>query len=188
MNAQFAHDVPTVDFIPQSYRELLLGCGASRERKVFQENGKTPFRNLTTLDLEASHKPDVVHDLNVTPWPFEDSSFDEVHAYEILEHLGRQGDAHSFFAHFSEIWRVLKPGGRLFASCPMWDSPWAWGDPGHTRIITKYTLVFLTQEHYKREVGVTASSDYRGVYTADFDIVATQESRDVFAFVLEAKK
>ena len=30
---------------------------------------------------------DVVHNLNITPWPWLDSSIDELHAMDILEHL-----------------------------------------------------------------------------------------------------
>lgn len=189
MNA-FANAAKTVEFTAEApYTELLLGSGSNRDRKVYHAaDKKKPFKNLVTLDIEATHNPDVVHDLNVMPWPFADNSFDEVHAYEVLEHLGKQGDAKSFFAHFSEIWRILKPDGCLYASCPMWDSPWAWGDPSHTRIITKHSLVFLSQEEYAKQVGITAMSDFRSLYKANFEILATQEESDILAFVLKAVK
>lgn len=188
MSAQFAHESPTVDFIP-SYKELMLGAGSSKQRKVYDQGGESEsFKNLVTVDIEASHNTDVVHDLNVTPWPFADNEFNEIHAYEVLEHLGQQGDYKAFFAHFSEVWRILKPGGRLFATVPMWDSPWAWGDPGHTRVITKQTLVFLVQEEYEAQVGKTAMADYRSVYKGNFIIRGAQEARDTLAFVLEAVK
>jgi len=178
------------DFVPtvQPYRELMLGAGSSRDRKVFAEKaGKTPFKCLTTVDVDPVHNPDILHDLNVTPWPIESNAFDEVHAYEVLEHLGQQGDAASFFAHFSEIWRVLKPEGRLYASTPAWDSPWAWGDPGHKRLICKESLIFLIQENYE-QVGKTPMTDYRHIYKANFDIEAIQELPDMFAFILRARK
>jgi len=50
--------------------------------------------------------------------------FDEVHAYEVLEHLGRQGDYRSFFATFANIYRVLVPGGLLLATVPSRYSGW----------------------------------------------------------------
>src|SRR5688572_24065546 len=107
------------------------------------------WRGLTTLDMNPDHKPDVVWDLESVPWPLEDNTFEEVHAYEVLEHLGQQGDWRSFFAHFGETYRVLKPGGILFATVPMWNSAWAWADPSHTRIITLGTLMFLSQAEYQ---------------------------------------
>ena len=97
-------------------RVLLIGAGSSKLLSV-----PTPLFNikptLTTLDIEPSHKTDVVWDLNVCPWPFEDNSFDEIHGYEILEHLGQQGDAKSFFAHFWEIYRILNPLGTWQLRC-----------------------------------------------------------------------
>ena len=96
---------------------LLLGAGSSRDIRAM-----TPLGNVTpqivTLDIEPRHKTDIVHDLNILPWPFRDEEFEEVHAYEILEHLGQQGDAKSFFAHFGEIYRILKPSGILAGSVP----------------------------------------------------------------------
>lgn len=145
------------------------------------------WKNLTTVDMDPVHKPDVVHDLDVLPWPFEDSSFDEVHAYEILEHLGAQGDYKSFFAHFSEIWRVLKPGGFLYATVPMWDSPWAWADPGHRRVISRYSLIFLDQGEYS-QVGKTAITDYRAIYKANLQTMVFEEKEHNLTFILRAAK
>jgi SAM-dependent methyltransferase len=146
------------------------------------------WRNLVTLDNVASHKPDIVHDLNHGLLPFESDSFDEIHAYEVLEHLGKQGDAEWLFAQFSDYWRVLKPGGLLCASCPTWHSIWAWGDPSHTRIISPGTLVFLDQAEYTKQIGKTAMSDFRHIYKADFRAVLAEEQGESFFFALEAVK
>ena len=114
--------------------------------------------------------------------------FDEIHAYEVLEHVGAQGDYRSFFALFSELWRVLKPGGFLFATCPSWHSPWAWGDPSHTRVLTAGSLAFLSQAEYARQVGKTPMSDFRSIYKADFRAIIADESGDALLFVLQAIK
>src|SRR3546814_9594459 len=89
------------------------------------------------MDHDPNCGADIVHDLDVMPWPVESDVFDEVHAYEVLEHLGSQGDFRSFFAHFGEIYRALKDGGILFATVPAWDSVWAWADPSHRRVIAR---------------------------------------------------
>lgn len=170
-----------------SYKELLIGSGIRRE-KVLTFDGVPPvFTNLVTLDLMPDHKPDVVHDLNVLPYPFADEEFDEVHAYEVLEHCGQQGDFRFFFAQFAEFWRILKPGGHFFASCPAWDGEWAWADPGHTRVITPKTLVFLEQDFYAAEIGKTAASDYRSVWKHDFQVIGVKEEKMQFFFILQKK-
>lgn len=170
-------------------RELLLGAGNSRERKVSIPGHEGPFQNLTTLDISPRANPQFVWDLNQTPWPFDDDTFDEVHAYEVLEHLGQQGDVESFFATFTEIWRILLDGGLLVGTSPMSDNPWTWGDPGHTRVISKESMTFLDQTEYTKQVGETAMSDYRSIYRADFSMLANSPVNDVsWAFILTAIK
>ena len=170
--------------------ELLLGCGSQRDRRI-NIPGRPPYwTSLVTLDFNADHKPDVVHDLEVLPYPFADDTFDEIHAYEVLEHLGQQGDWRSFFAQFSELWRILKSDGHLAATCQSWRSMWAWGDPSHRRVLCSGSLVFLSQAEYAKQVGVTAMSDFRFCYGADFEperglVIETDDS---FVFVLRAKK
>ncbi len=140
-------------------RELLLGAG-NRRTKHLHHKDRPGFVNVTTLDIDPRCNPDVVWDLNDRPLPFDDAAFDEIHAYEVLEHIGRQGDWRGFFAEFTEYHRILKPGGMLVMTVPRYDSEWAWGDPGHTRVITAGTLYFLAQDNYT-EVGSSAMTDYR---------------------------
>lgn len=169
------------------FRELLVGAGSSRIKKVVPF-GRADWSNLTTLDINADHHPDVVWNLEELPLPFENDFFDEVHAYEVLEHTGQQGDFKFFFAQFSDFWRILKPGGVLVGSCPCRNSVWAWGDPSHRRIIQPATFVFLDQTEYTRQVGKTSMSDFRFVYKADFERVQLIEENDVFYFLLRAVK
>lgn len=197
-----------------SYRELLLGCGHNRDKRLWLPNQSNEWQQLVTLDSLARTGCDVVCELNWYPWGhnvhehepseqqqhylhklpdgwmFRDDVFDEVHAYEVLEHLGRaQGDYRAFFCCFQEIWRILKPGGHLFATCPSRGSDWLWGDPGHTRAVLPANLTFLSQPNYTAQVGVTAMSDYRDEFTGDFDILRSDESgQQHHFFILRAVK
>ena len=186
-------------------RQLLLGCGVSRE-KLF--NPQEPWEDLVTLDVEPAHKPDVVWDLNnglpfrwnidgltwVQESIFHENEFDEIHAYDLLEHLGAQGNWGGFFHEFAEYHRILKPNGFFCGIVPAWNSFWAWGDPGHTRVINEGTLSFLSQAHYKC-VGSSPSTDYRSIYKADFRLFQYEyrgrkedPNEKTFYFVLQAVK
>lgn len=175
-------DSSSIDGMPRR-KELLLGCG-SRTTKDLYVDGRSVFENVVRLDYNADHKPDIVHDLRWHPLPFDGETFDEIHAYDVLEHLAAQGDYHFFFREFSEYHRILKPGGLFMASCPSWNSPWAFGDPSHTRIISKETLVFLDQDQYAAQVGKTKMSDFRNIYKVSFKAVHAQDKDGTFYFIL----
>lgn len=165
--------------------ELLIGCGSNRDKKLSIQ-GRSEWVGLVTLDYEARHKPDVVHDLHES-LPFNDDSADEIHAYECLEHIGTQGDYRFFFKQFTDFWRVLKPDGILFGTVPLPTSVWAWGDPSHTRVIPKESFIFLNQPAYEG-VGKTPMSDFRSIYKADFDILHLKENGEILEFAIRAVK
>lgn len=167
--------------------ELLIGCGSKRVKQL-SINGYPAWNDLVTLDINRDHNPDVVHDLNELPLPFEDNSSDEIHAYEVLEHCGRQGDYKFFFDQWSDFWRILKPGGHFFATVPSPKSVWAFGDPSHTRVLPLECLTFLSQKEYERQVGITSMSDFRYLYKADFEIVHAADDGVTAAFILKAIK
>jgi len=166
------------------------------------------WKNVVTVDRNPDCSPDYVMELAGIDWKlranfllqprdevlfdphphrrFRDRIFDEVHAYEVLEHLGHQGDERSFFAHFEMIWRMLKPGGFLCGTVPSRYSPWLWGDPGHRRAILPVSLIFLRQAHYTEWVGRGPSSDYRSIYGGNFHIVHSGDNEETHTFVLQA--
>lgn len=162
-------------------KELLMGCG-SRTQKDLYVDGKEEFENVTRLDYNADHKPDIVWDLTVHPLPFDNEEFDEIHAYEVLEHLATQGDYEFFFREFTEYWRILKPHGKFFASVPT--GVWIWGDPSHRRAIQPETLIFLDQDQYQ-QVGRTSMSDFRNIYKVSFKTIYAKEIGGKFYFILE---
>jgi len=168
--------------------ELLLGCGHSRDKKVALP-GREDWENLITLDRYIECEPDVIHDLEDLPYPFRADTFSEIHAYCVLEHLGRQGDWEFFFDQFTEFWRIAKPGCTFHVITPLFDSPWAWGDPSHTRIIGLECLTFLSQKSYSQIDSGSPLSDFRWYYKADWELLAHQKSSEhQLAFILKANK
>ena len=161
-------------------KELLLGCGSRTHKDI--AIGNAEFDNVVRLDINADHNPDVVWDLTKHPLPFENEEFDEIHAYEVLEHLANQGDYKFFFSEFSEYWRILKPNGYFMATVPI--GVWVWGDPSHKRQIQKETLELLKQEKYQ-QVGKTSMSDFRNIYKVSFKTIYVEETDTNLCFVLQ---
>lgn len=110
-------------------RSLNLGSGPNWPRR-------TRTHDEVFLDCLPMSGVDVVHDLNVFPWPFEDNSFHEIVALHLIEHLD------DFLKFHDECWRILVKGGALYVSTP--DAVSAppellWSDPTHKRPYTKFS-------------------------------------------------
>ncbi|MCQ9206770.1 MAG: class I SAM-dependent methyltransferase [Omnitrophica bacterium] len=77
-----------------------------------------------TLDIDAKHHPDVVHDLDRIPWPFVDDQFREIVCHHVLEHLND-------IAHImSELYRICAKDGEIYIEVPHYTSLFA-NNPEH---------------------------------------------------------
>lgn len=170
-----------------TYRELLIGCGLNRDKKIGIE-GYPNWQNLTTLDSNGQHNPDDIWDLEKLPLPYEDNTFDEIHAYDVLEHTGQQGDWKFFFNQFTDLWRISKPNGLIMIIVPSVKSVWAWGDPSHKRVLPSENFIFLSQKEYAEQVGKTPMSDFRFYYKADFEILSLHTDNDTTRIILKTIK
>ena len=151
---------------------LLVGAGNSRDKKLkFPGDAPEWDGKLVTVDMNPDCGADVVHDMAVRPLPFKDAEFDEVHAYDSLEHWGAQGDWRAWFDEMAEYHRILKPGGRFAAIVPQGADYFA--DPGHTRFFSLNHFLFLSQQFYdeQQQLG-TSATDYRWYWKLNFDVLA----------------
>jgi hypothetical protein len=155
-------------------RELLLGAGQSRDKRIWLKEA-SQFQNLVTLDINPDAKPNVLFDLEIPRLPFKDDSFDEIHAYEVLEHVGMQGDWRFFFKQFDDFARVLVDQGVMFITSPPYDSSWLWGDPGHTRFMGLEVYTFLSRKQYDIQLGKTPMTDYRRCFVSDWDFIGSED-------------
>jgi len=149
---------------------LLLASGRSRAKKLFLPGRSEWDGELVTVDINPDAGVDVIHDCGQRPLPFADETFDEIHAYDCLEHWGAQGDWRAWFDEMAEYHRLLKPGGEFAAVVPVGADHFA--DPGHTRFFGLNHFLFLNQAWYaEQEAKGTSAADYRWYWKLNFDVV-----------------
>lgn len=94
-------------------KRLNLGCGR------FKKSG------FVNLDSVADVEPDVLHDLNRFPYPFNDGVFSVVEADHVLEHLQDP------FAVMKELYRICTSRGAIRIRVPHFSRGFT--HPQHTR-------------------------------------------------------
>ena len=115
------------------------------------------------------------------PWPWPDSTVDEVRAADIIEHLPDK------IRTMNELWRVLKPGGTAEVIVPTTDGTGAFQDPTHVSFWNRRSFLYYEAGNPYRE----RFARYYGI-TANFRIVREHVERTVdgprLTIVLEAVK
>lgn len=135
-------------------------------------SGQNKLDGYTNIDKFPDFEPDLVWDLEQTPWPFEDNSVSEIMANHVLEHLG-QATA-TYFAIIKELYRVLKPGGRLEISVPHIRHDNFWNDPTHVRPITVEAFSLFSKKNCRMFAERKVANSPLAVYLdVDFEIEST---------------
>lgn len=140
--------------------KLDIGCGAS----------KMPgFIGMDMLDLPGV---DIIHNIEITPWPLPAECISTAIASHILEHITPTGgDARLqplvdllvskkiiskkeaddnlgqpgpvFMRVMNEMWRVMKPGGQFTFVVPYAESHGMYQDPTHINFINETTMRYF---------------------------------------------
>ena len=76
--------------------------------------GRLRVPGYVGVDMFPSDAIDVLHDLRVLPWPFDDNSVDHLITWHCLEHL----PGTSMTDAVGEIHRILKPGAEAYIKVP----------------------------------------------------------------------
>jgi hypothetical protein len=122
-------DMPNEDKV---LKRLNLGCGLNK------------FNGYLNVDSSELVKPDVVVDLNVTPWPWKDNEFGHIVAKDVLEHLGDTSD--DYMKIIKEMYRVSDNGAVWEVQVPHWRCDVSVDDPTHKRLLTLGSFMLLNQK------------------------------------------
>ena len=104
-------------------------------------SGLKPIPGAVNLDVTSTTQPDVVHDLNEAPWPFDADSFDEVYANDVIEHLD------NILLTMEEIHRVSRAGAVIRITVPHFSSANAFTDPTHRHYFGFFSFHYFTGEN-----------------------------------------
>ncbi len=120
--------------------------------------GKHKLDGFIGVDKLKTESVDIIHDMNLFPYPFRDNSVDEVFLSHILEHLPNT------IRVLEEIYRICKNGAIIRIIVPYYNSPGAFHDPTHIKYFTEHSLDYFTEK------GETCYSEYNYYSKARFQM------------------
>jgi SAM-dependent methyltransferase len=120
--------------VPAGTDTLDLGCGLAKHPGAFG------------VDSDPKVNPDLLHDLDETPFPLPSGRFTTVICQDVLEHVS---DVGSFLV---EIHRVARPGARVLIRTPHFSSYYAYNDPTHRHVFGYFALDRFTTSGAARSV------------------------------------
>ena len=148
----------------QEIKILDFGCGLGGNHKFISKRGK--YVGIDILEANIAYAKKKYGDdfllFDGSRIPFADESFDEVHAYDVLEHVDDLELA------LDELDRVLKKNGKIFITIPAEKSeiflskvkPDYFFEVGHKRIVDKKDLLLFFKD---RKYGIVSVRPIRGM-------------------------
>jgi SAM-dependent methyltransferase len=110
-------------------RTLDVGCGIN----------KSP--GAIGIDRNPDSHADVLCDLDHTPYPFADNSFDRLRAIHVIEHLS------DVIRSMEEFHRLVRPGGRVRIETPHYTDFSSFCDPTHRWHLNTFSFRYFGQDH-----------------------------------------
>ena len=105
---------------------LDVGCGNNKRK------------NAIGIDSNSNTQADVVHDLDVFPYPFPDNQFEEIYLTNCIEHLN------DIVKVMEELHRIGKLGCTITIEAPYFSGQDAFSDPTHKHFFTSRTFDYFT--------------------------------------------
>ncbi len=140
--------------------KLNLGCG------------KDIRDGYINVDIDDKHGPDIVHDLNVFPWPWDDNSIEQIMALDILEHVD------DLVQVMDEMQRVIQSEGVLYIRGPSPD--FIWDDVTHKR-----AFKLMSFDHFDRSTVFGKKYEYGD--NPGWKVASKSQNQSIIMFTLIAQ-
>jgi SAM-dependent methyltransferase len=112
-----------------SAKILDVGCGVNK------------YPGAIGIDRNFRTKADVIVELDRYPYPFRDSSFDQVRAIHVIEHVG------DVIRTMEEFHRLARPGGRVILETPHYTDFSSFCDPTHRWHLNTYSFRYFGDDN-----------------------------------------
>jgi len=109
---------------------LDVGCGINKQEGAIG------------IDDNPNGNADVIHDLNILPWPLDDNQFEMVICSHVLEHLDNP------YKVLEEIHRICINDAMVSIAVPYFSSFEAYSDLSHKHFFTSRTFMFFDEGRY----------------------------------------
>jgi len=109
--------------------DLDIGCGANKQP------------GFIGMDIRPLPGVDIVHDVEVYPWPLPNDCVRRAVCSHLVEHINPHKG--NFIKFMNEIWRVMKVGGELMIATPHGYSPGYLQDPTHCNPCNEWTWAYF---------------------------------------------
>lgn len=146
-------------------KKLNLGCGFDKRE------------GFVNADNFPECAPDIQFDIEQTPWPLEDSSFDTILMKHVLEHVG--ADFPAFSSVMRELYRIIAPEGIIEIHVPHFRHDTWWSDPTHVRAFTPLTFRMMSKKQNDEWIAKKANYTMLAyVMQVDFELVEAMQVYD----------
>ena len=113
-------------------------------------SGNVEIPGYTNLDSIALPCVNIIHNLDIYPWPIADNSYREVFCDNVLEHL------ESIIKPMEELHRICEPKAKVIIRVPIFPGIGAAADPTH-----KQFFCYTTFNYFRPEDGLNYYSKAR---------------------------
>jgi SAM-dependent methyltransferase len=117
---------------------MILPDPPTAERRVL-ELGCGPYKRpgAIGIDFNPASAADIIHDLNLIPYPIPSNEFDEIVCEHVLEHL------QDLIRVMEELHRVARPNATVKISAPYFSSIYFYRDPTHRCFFSAHTFDYF---------------------------------------------